>query len=175
MTGKERMMAALTGKRSQLPVTPHWWGLYKFQYGGLLNGYEGEKEAWSLRGEPLAAYDRKFYEDFEPDMFHLTTGSSKNGILYETREYQEAKRILRELNSDKDIDEFVALVGESREEVLSNGCLDHVKILSAEYGKDHFICLHEGNPVCRLLDEYLGFEEGLIAMLEEPERVGYNL
>lgn len=176
MNSKELMYKILNGEKcDKIPVTPHWWGLYKFQFGGLISGYEGERDAWYLQGKDLAEYDFKFYEKFKPDMFHLTTGRHSKGNLYMTEEYKELKYKLSEMDSKEDIDKFVKFITETEDEVIQSGVFDHVKVISDKYGNDVFITLHEGNPVCRILDEYLGFEDGLISMMENPENVGYFL
>lgn len=173
MTGKEKMLRTFQGTESGTAVTPHWWGLYKFQYSGLIDGYRDERKAWDMQGKELADIDGRFYEDFHPDMFHLTTGRSRTGVMIETPEYLEARARMRQLESKKDIDEFMDFIWEDEKSVLDSGVFDHVKILSGKYGEESLIALNEGNPACRILDEYLGFEDGLVAMLEEPELVGY--
>ncbi len=77
MNSKERILRVINDKESDsIPVTPHWWGLYKFQHAGIISGYDEEEKAWSLYGKELAEIDIKFYEDFKPDMFHLTQGKN---------------------------------------------------------------------------------------------------
>lgn len=175
MSGKKLMYETLLNKqKEQISVTPHWWGLYKFQLGKLISGYSEEAKAWDLRGENLAKYDMEFYEEFKPDMFHLTTGKHKKKNICEQKEYQEIKRKLRELNHPNDVDCLIDYIYESEKDVLESGVFDHVKILSEKY-ESSFIALNEGNPICRILDEYLGFEDGLIGMLENPDLVGYLL
>lgn len=175
MSGRTLMHRTLEGQqKEQIPVTPHWWGLYKFQMGHLISGYEEERKAWDLRGEDLAKYDMEFYEEFKPDMFHLTTGKHKKGNIGDRKEYQELKRKLRELDHPDDVDHLIDYIYESEKDVIESGVFDHVKILSERY-ESSFIALNEGNPICRVLDEYLGFEDGLVGMLENPELVGYLL
>ena len=175
MTSKELMLKAFCGETTdQIPVSPHWWGLYKFQVAGIISGYEGEAGAWSLSGEELAKVDELFYETFKPDMFHLTTGASR--LARDENYCREYNRLLKEvckLESKSAIDEFVKLAYPSKEEILNSGIFDHIRILSKKYGEDVFIALNEGNPICTVFDSYMGFVEGLTALVEKPEMMEY--
>lgn len=179
MTSKELMIKALNGEKTErVPVTPHWWGMYKFQLAGVANGYEEEPKAWAMGGEELARVDSLFYETFKPDMFHLSVGKNRlNRDEAWWRQYKELMLEARRLDSKNAIDEFVDYIHMTPEEVRESGIYDHVEILSKQYGKDVFIALNEGNPVCGIWDPhgYLGFEEGLIALAENPEMVAYFL
>ena len=73
MNARERILNTFAGKSvDRPPSTCHWWGLYKFQHAGIIRGYEDEEKAWRMNGRELMDVDRKFYEDFIPDTFHLT-------------------------------------------------------------------------------------------------------
>lgn len=175
MNSKELMLKTFNGEKTdQIPVTPHWWGLYKFQLAGIISGYDGASDAWALSGKDLAKIDEMFYNIFKPDMFHLTTGASKIPL---SKEYEkEYKRLLKEvckLESKSTIDEFVDLIYPSKNEVIKSGVFDHIKILSHKYGNEVFIALNEGNPICVIFDSYMGFENGLIALLEKPHMMEY--
>ncbi len=178
------MMRALQGaKGGPVPVTPHWWGLYKFQYAGLIRGYAEEALAWSMTGAELAAVDERFYRSFLPDMLHLTAGAVRPGTDAAGRAAErrrEAERLLpelRRLDSAAVIDEFACLVSPSKEEILASGVFDHVSILARTQGDSVFIAMNEGNPICTALDPdgWLGFEQGLVLMAERPQRVAYLL
>lgn len=177
MTSKQLMQAALNGKRTErIPVTPHWWGLYKFEYAGMIDGYEGEARAWSCTGEQLAEIDRKFYEAFRPDMFHLTTGASqKRESEAERKEKARIREAVRELPSKAVIDAYIDSISETKEEVLESGVFDHIRILSERYGDEVFLMLNEGNSISWLLDPggCLGFENGLISLIEKPNLMEY--
>lgn len=157
-------------------VSPHGWGLYKFQHAGLIHGYEGEAEAWALGGEKLAAVEERFYETYHPDMFHLGTGAVRAGgpasrAAERAREVARLLPELRRLDSIAVIDEFVDLVSPPEEEILSSGIFDHVRFLAEAHGREHFIAVNEGNPICVVLDPqgWLGFENGLTLMVERPD------
>jgi uroporphyrinogen-III decarboxylase len=178
------MMGALEGGRGgQAPATPHWWGLYKFQAAGLIDGYEGEAAAWALTGAELAAVDTAFYRRFHPDMLHLSVGAVTPGSPAAAREglrRREIDRILpalRRLDSRSLIDEFCALVNPPKDEILAMGIFDHVRMLSRELGDEVFIAMNEGNPICAALDPagWLGFEPGLVSMAERPDNFAYLL
>ncbi len=157
-------------------VTPHWWGLYKFQHAGLINGYAKEGAAWALTGAELAAVDRRFYNSFCPDMLHLTTGAVKPGATaaQAAERAREAERLLPELrllDSHSVIDEFASIVSPPAAEILDSGVYDHVRILARELGERVFVAVNEGNPICSVLDPHgwLGFEQGLMLMAERQD------
>jgi len=177
MDSKENMIKTLNGfNTGQIPVTPHWWGLYKFELYGFLKDYRREALAWSLRGSELAGIDSYFYELFYPDMFHLTTGASK--VTDSVAVIDEKKRIFEavyDLESYSAIDEYVAAFYEDKSTTIKSGIFDHVKILSDKYGSKSVLCLNEGNPISWILDPHgcVGFENGLISMLEKPDKMEY--
>ncbi len=178
------MESLLRGTRCEtIPVTPHWWGLYKFQHAGCIRGYEEEARAWAMTGTELAAVDERFYRSFEPDMLHLSTGAirpASDAAARDAERTREVRRLLpelRRLDSTAVIDEFAMLASPPREEILASGVFDHVRILARRLGDSVFIAMNEGNPVCAVLDPagWLGFEQGLLLMVERPHRVAYLL
>lgn len=177
MTSKELMLKVLKGEKTEsVPVTPHWWGMYKFQLAGIAQGYKDEEKAVSLSGKELARVDSLFYETFRPDMFHLSVGKSlklRDNAWWDHK--QELEKEARKLESKAAIDEFVKFIYMTKEEVRASGIYEHVKILSDKYGSEVFIALNEGNPICSIWDPqgYLGFEDGLIALAEKPDMVAY--
>ena len=179
MNGKERMLAAINGKRTDsVPVTPHWWGVYKFQQSGACSGPEDEVRGWSLSGQALADVDAFFYEKFKPDMFHLSTGAWKKQPGDEDRILadKELGGAVRELASKRAIDEYVAAVYPGEAEIEASGIYDHVSIISQRYGNEALILLNEGNPVCGVFENggpAGNFQEALIATVEHPENLAY--
>jgi uroporphyrinogen-III decarboxylase len=178
------MLHALNGGRgAPIPVTPHWWGLFKFQSAGVIAGYADEERAWAMTGADLAAVDSGFYHRFLPDMLHLTTGAVTPNTAAAEREARRKREIagllpsLRKLDSRGLIDEFCALVSPSKEEILSQGIFEHVRILARELGSEVFIAVNEGNPICTVLDPggWLGFEQGLVLMTERPDNFAFLL
>ncbi len=178
------MEGLLRGERcDRVPVTPHWWGLYKFQHAGLIRGYEEEARAWAMTGDELASVDERFYRSFEPDMLHLSTGAVRPATdaagrdARRTREVQRLLPELRRLDSTAVIGEFAALASPPRDEILASGVFDHVRTLARRLGHAAFIAMNEGNPICAALDPagWLGFEQGLLLMAERPHRVEYLL
>lgn len=179
MIGRETMLRVLQGEHTEsIPVTPHWWGLYKFEFAKLIHGYDHAAEAWSMNGIALAEIDGKFYEEFRPDMLHLTVGGSlvseSEAIIQEKRRLKEA---VYRLESYRVIDEYVEAVFPAEDDLRRSGIFDHISLLAQKYGKETVLMFHEGNPVSWILDPYgcLGFENGLIAMLEKPDMVEYLL
>ena len=77
MTSKEIVINTLNGiPAERIAVTPHWWGLYKFEISLGMKDYSEEYKAWEHDAEALAKVDSDFYELFKPDIFHLTTALS---------------------------------------------------------------------------------------------------
>jgi len=70
---KELMANCLNLKKiSRLPVSLHWWGLYKYESAGL----DFKRAAWQ-EGSKISEVYIKFYEKFKPDWFHLHIGTPK--------------------------------------------------------------------------------------------------
>ena len=179
MNSKERMLSLFSGKKIDCtPAAPHWWGLYKFQIAGLARGYRDEDECWGLCGAPLAEVDSLFYETFKPDWLHLGCETCNAAVKgYKDKNYMEARRRVKSLDSRALIDEYVCLKYQKADEILKAGIYDHVRILSDKYGDSVFIAMNEGNPICDILDPSgsIGFEEGLIALMEKPELMEYMI
>ena len=179
MNKRDNILRTLKGENTgSIPATPHWWGLYKFAISGDLQDYSGEAKAWGLSGKALADVDSRFYEAFQPDMFHLSTGASR--LIEDESERIEKKRIfdaVYDLESYTVIDEYIEAFYASKEEVLLCGIYDHVRILADKYGQETLILLNEGNPVSWILDPHgcVGFENGLISMLKKPDKMEYLL
>lgn len=179
MNGKERMLAAIHGEQTdQVPVTPHWWGVYKYQLAGVCSGPEDEAKGWALSGKALADVDAHFYETYKPDMLHLSTGvwRSLPGDADRARARQELGAGVRELTSKRAIDEYVDAIYPSEAEIDAAGIYDHVPILARRYGDEALILLNEGNPVCGVFENggpAGDFQDALIATIEHPENLAY--
>ncbi len=177
MNRRKNMLMTLNCKSTeQIPVTPHWWGLYKFELAGYIDDYSSEAAAWAISGDELADVEGVFYEEFKPDMLHLNTGASK--IKDSDAVKREKDRILKAVRSVESysvIDEYVEANYTDKEEVIKSGVFDHVRILSDKYGQECVLMLNEGNPISWILDPdgCVGFENGLIAMLEKPDKMEY--
>ena len=174
---RENMIKTLNCEiTEQIPVTPHWWGLYKFEYAGFLKDYDREAQAWSLTGRDLADIDSLFYEEFKPDMFHLTTGASRTeeseAVKKEKRRIFEA---VYELESYSVIDEYIESNYPAKDEIIKSGVFDHIRILFERYGRECVLMLNEGNPISWILDPHgcVGFENGLISLMDKPDRMEY--
>lgn len=171
------MFQVLSGRVcDRVPVTPHWWGLYKFQHAGLISGYNQEGIAWSQGADKLFEIDRTFYERFKPDMFHLTTAPDL--LPFDANKQSEITRLqieLKKLESKAVIDEYVSLVARSENDVVRSGQFRHVAKCAEIYGNEVFIALNEGSDTAVYFDWHLGFEDGLIGLLENPENASYLL
>ncbi|MHB1454267.1 MAG: uroporphyrinogen decarboxylase family protein [Saccharofermentanales bacterium] len=179
MTGRERMLRTFAGKPCDgIPVTPHWWGLYKFAHAGLIAGYEDEGLAWSLPAQALADVDTHFYQDFRPDMLHLTTGPARIfPTAHEEAEFHRLFQAVAGLESYAVIDEYVKAAYPDQETVIRSGVFDHIPILATRHGGEALLMLNEGNPVSWILDPHgcVGFENGMIALIEKPDKMEYLL
>ena len=179
MTPKEMVFQTLQCKPGvPMPVTAHWWGLYKFAHAGLLHGYEDADNGWRLNGAALADVDGRFYEDFRPDTFHLSAGGRKRDVdWFDDRADAENRRLIeavRSLESRAAVDEYFDMISETRAQVLDGGEFEHLRHLKARY-PDVPLFMNEGNPISCILDPHgcVGFENGLIALIEEPEMMEY--
>ena len=179
VNGKNLMLSAIGGHVTErVPVTPHWWGVYKFQLAGICKGHEDEHKGWGLSGQALADVDSFFYETFKPDMLHLSTGASKSQPSDETHALarRELGPAVKELSSKRAIDEYVDAVYQDDSEIEASGIYDHVPILVQRHGKEAMILLNEGNPVCAVFENggpAGNFQEALIATVEHSENLAY--
>jgi hypothetical protein len=179
MTGKERMLRALNGSTGgAVAATPHWWGVYKFQFAGVARGPEDEEKGWALQGARLAQVDSCFYETFRPDMLHLTRGawSAQPGDGERRRAAQELKPAVKELSSKRLIDEYVTATTPSEAEIWNSGIYSHLPILVETYGEQALLVLNDGNPVCGVFENNGpagDFQDALIATVEQPENLAY--
>ncbi len=175
-TARQRMLAALSGSAENgIPVTPHWWGPYKFWHQGIIQGYEDDSLGWNQSAPDLARIDASFYDEFHPDMFHLTTAPTKNVRSFTWDEYMDARKKASSLTSKQAIDDYVNLWHRSPQETLQSGEFDHIVLLRQKYGDEAFLALNEGSETSAYFDGHLGFEAGLIGLLEHPENTQYYL
>jgi uroporphyrinogen-III decarboxylase len=178
MNPKQQVIDAICGKTTDIPVTIHGWGLYKFKLAGVITGYEDQDTAWALNGEALAEVEAALYERFKPDTFHLGSGMpARSGDPKKERYIESLAEEVKKLESTAVIDEYIKAVYQTEEEVLSSRIYDHVSIISRRYGGTVFITLNEGNPFAAILDPQglLGFEDGLINLIEKGEMAAYLL
>lgn len=176
MTAKQRMLAALEGRvPDETAVALHWWGLYKFQFMNKINGYDGADGAWGTPAEELAEIDSAFWQAFKPDMFHLTTAPKLNRDPAKEAAIQAFRKRDDVLESKSAIDEYMALLRCTEEEVAQGGEFRHVELCARQYGDDVLIALNEGSDTAWFFDTFVGFENGLVGMLEEPDNVQYFL
>lgn len=177
MNSKELMKAVFRGEGTErVPVAPHWWGTYKFQTAGLAASFEeADQLATETKGDCLVEVNGRFYEEFHPDWFHL--GTPYLSVLFDDHRQREINRVLqavRRLESKQVIDEYLALIRPSEEQIRASGLYDHVRPLVQKYGDRVMIAVNEGNPVCDVLDPHglIGFIEGLVALTEKPGLMG---
>ena len=171
MTSKEIVINTINGTPAErIAVTPHWWGLYKFEIAFGMKDYSEEYKAWGVDSEALANVDSEFYELFKPDIFHLTTAPSLTPLAEErNRRIWDSLEKMRESLSCSDIDAYIDAIYQDEDEIIQSRIFSHVTILREKY-PDVFIVVNEGNPICSVLDPHgiIGFERGLIALKENP-------
>jgi hypothetical protein len=175
MNSKQRLERTFRGEPvDQVPVAPHWWGVYKFELAGVFDR-DGRPMAHGADPFPsLAEIDAGFFDTFLPDWFHLGAGTSTVPSSPE-HECLHARLLtaVRRADSDQAIDDYVALCRCAPDAIRESGVYDHVRIIVERYGDTAFVAMNEGNPVCDILGPggTIGFEEGLVAVAREPERV----
>jgi len=171
MTSRELVINTINGiPTERIPVTPHWWGLYKFELFLGIKDYSEEHKAWALDAESLAKVDSEFYELFKPDIFHLTTAPPTVHFSEEKkRRIWDSLEKMRNSLSVSDIDAYIDAIYQDEDEIIQSGVYKHVAILREKY-PNVFIAVNEGNPICGILDPHgtIGFEKGLIALKENP-------
>ena len=122
--------------------------------------------------------DSRFYRDCMPDMMHLTAGASRTVYTSaESREFDRLRKAVADLDSYSVIDEYIEAAYPGKDDVIGSGVFDHIKILAERHGSEALLMLNEGNPVSWVLDPHgcVGFENGLIALIEKPDMMEYLL
>ena len=172
MTSKKRILNVFSFKSTdRLPVSPHWWGMYKFQLSKIANDFTEEHLTWHYNGQRLADVDDLFYNTYKPDMLHLSGGCSNE--QYDQAFFDEREQLIKavqQFDSFAAIDELVSFTCRTSEQTIKSGIYDHVAI-HAKNHPDVFIALNEGNPIGSIIDAhgFAGFEPGLMAMIEKPK------
>jgi len=178
MTPKEKVAAALRGERPEtVPGGLHGWGMYKFAHAGRLSDYSLEKEMWKIHGDELFGIERDFQECFRPDFMQLAEAffESKKGIIHNP-EYADLLRAVRRFESKGVINQFLDLMYEETDQLFDKK-LCHMRDLAEKYGDEVFIIFTTEGPVHDLLDSdgVLGFEDGMIALVQEAPLFDYLL
>ena len=178
MTGKERILNAIAGKKSDMcPLTIHGWGQYKFAMQGIIKDYSEEEAAWGMHGDGLAEVEEKFREAFPVDWMHLSEGRFFDDIKLRIQAPERAGLLkeVRRLESKQAIDEFLDQIYLSVEEFENGTKFEHLKTLSKKYGDELFVVLHTEGPIYDIGDKngILEFEGMMMAMLEKPEMFAY--
>jgi hypothetical protein len=154
-----------------LAAAPHWWGVYKLECAGLGRTFE-ETDRLALHGARLAEVDAAFYNRFHPGWFHLGSGAWRwTPARLQSREFAKIRDHVGRCQARSDIEDYIAFLSLSEDEMARTGAYDHLPTLVEQYGRRAFIAMNEGNPVCDLLDPHgvPGFEAGLVAMIEHPD------
>jgi hypothetical protein len=178
MTPKHKVMAALHGERTEtVPGGLHGWGMYKFAHASRLSDYSLEKEMWKIYGDELLRIESDFQETFRPDFMQLAEAffESKKEIIHDTA-HDGLLHAVRKLESRGVIDEFLDLVYDEPDELFERK-FGHMRDLADRYGEEIFIIFTTEGPVHDLLDSdgVLGFEEGMVALVQAPPLFDYLL
>jgi len=190
------MLTALNCEEPDMvPVAPHWWGVYKFEFYG-----RDPRWAWyALEGCQLAQIDMYFYENFKPDWFHLDEGVPRSGRDYKIEEIggelflthkftgeryriradQSLEPVERKSPSRKGIiletkDDADILIERSFmkcEDLIKEGYTEHVEEIVRKYGDEVFIAVNVGGPSGVIYA--LGFAQGLIMLYRKPNLMKY--
>lgn len=181
MKSKDRVLKTFAGQRTYpSPFSPHGWGVYKFQLAGIVHDNMDEANGWKLSGAELAEVDSMFYETFQPDLLHLSSGAwhPLPGDIVRQKALFELRPGVIELDNKRLIDEYVEAITPSEEEIVLSGIYDHLPILQERYGKEVPIFLNEGNPTCEVFenDGPAGdFQDAMAAVVEHPDNLAYLL
>lgn len=197
MKPKERMFSALNYEEPDIvPVAPHWWGVYKFEFYG-----RDPRWAWyALDGHQLAQIDIHFYESFKPDWFHLDEGVPRSGRDYKIEEVNgefflvhkstgeryrikanqslepvekesalKKKKISFETKDDADI--IVERSFPKCKDLIRRGQTDHVEEIVKRYGDDVLVAVNVGGPSGIIYAP--GFTQGLVMLYRKPNIMKY--
>lgn len=154
------------------PVAPHWWGVYKNEIAesdGISSVTTADQ---GHRTSSLTRVDTHFYETFKPDWFHLGSGEWRVDPYADNHEQrQKLIELLRTMPDEAVVEDYLAVEALTDDEIRKTGAYDHVREIVKRYGGDVFVAVNEGNPVCGVFDPHglVGFEEGLIALVEKPQ------
>ncbi len=197
-TSLARMLHVLTGECTDpLPVVLHSWGDYKIEFAGLHPKFQPY-----LGGEELAEVERTFYERFRPDWMHLGSAGWR-GLWSRPRRVEGRRAFIRSadgrrwieirddyalddpgeipsqeslcpfrLDDRRAIDDYYAANQLTVQDVLESGRFEHLRSLAATHGDRVLIAVNDGTP--GWLPGY-SFEEMVIACLEKPDWVAYNI
>jgi hypothetical protein len=191
------MLNVIAGERTDAPpAVLHSWGDYKVQFAGFhpkLQYYQG--------GEELAIIESAFYERFRPDWLHLGSAGRRE-LWMRPRRVEGDRAFIRSadgrrwieiradytladdhddplpdgaplrLESKASIDDYYAATQASVQVILESGRFDHVARIAGVYGDRLFIAVNDGTP--GWIPGY-SFEEMVIACVEKPDLVAYNI
>lgn len=196
MKPKDRMLTALSCEEPDtVPVAPHWWGVYKFEFYG-----RDPRWAWyALESRQLAQIDMHFYESFKPDWFHLDEGVPNSGQNYRVEEMDGELFLIHKLTGERyriKADQSLEPVekkSESREEIsletkddadalieksfakcedlIREGYAEHVEEIVRKYGDEALIAVNVGGPSGIVYA--LGFAKGLVMLYRKPSLMKY--
>jgi uroporphyrinogen-III decarboxylase len=198
MTSKDRMLSVLAGERVDAPpVVLHSWGDYKVELAGFHPKFQ-----YCQGGEELAGIERTFYERFRPDWIHLGSAGER-WFWNRPRRVEGNRAFLRSgdgtrwieirddysltdpgdipprdngppfrLESKAAIDDYYVAIRSTVQDVLHSGRFDHLKRVASEYGDQVLIAMNDGTP--GWIPGY-SFEEMVIACVEKPDLVAYNV
>jgi hypothetical protein len=178
MTAKQKVVAALHGERTEtVPAGLHGWGMYKFAHAGRLSDYSLEKQMWKIHGDELFDIECDFQEAFRPDFMQLAEAffeSKKENI--QNPDNAELLHAVRGFDSKTAIDELLDLVYAEPDDLFERK-LGHMKKLADRFGDEIFILFTTEGPVHDLLDTdgILGFEDGMVALVQNPPLFDYLL
>lgn len=181
MNSRELLLKALSGEKVDItPVAPHTFGYYKFEHAGIITDYSDpaqEERAYAMTGRPRADVEINFYQAFQPDWIYT---ESPTLLVFDRQQqaatYGELREEMRLLESKRAIDDFVEAMYPSHDQLRNSAMFDHLRILVQEYGDQVFIVFSYPAPSNSIFDPktgFLGFEDGLMALLEKTEMVKY--
>lgn len=122
------------------------------------------------------------YRALKKDDKYFSVNSTDDEEIVDFPDYLLGSRSYKpkvDLSSDIKIDEYMKrYVHMSAEEIIGMGYTEHIPPIVKKYGDKVFIAVHIPSAVCEIFDPttgYVGFENGLMAFIEEPHGMSHLL
>ncbi len=182
LPGHDYMRDAWTDGRKLYPVYVDFYETFKPDWFHLHIGtpvYFRDAEI-DQRGDTSYLRIAERFRSIKGEDRYFSVNSSDDDEIVDFPDYLLGSRSFKprvDLRSRHSIDEFIERhVHMSSEEITSLGYTDHIPPLVEAYGEEVFIVVHIPSAICEIFDPitgHTGFEEGLMALHDEPEGMRY--
>lgn len=120
------------------------------------------------------------YCQLKKDDKYFSVNSASDEEIVDFPDYILSSRANRpkvDISAKWKIDDYLKrYVNMSAEEIIELGYTDHIPPIVKKYGNSVFIAVHIPSAVCEVFDPttgYLGFENGLMAFIDQPKEMMY--